>query len=421
MKKTVIILALMMFVLILAVPASAASIKSYPLLVDGKRTNNETVLSEGIFSSGWAKVSVADRIAHSKGKLNTKNTQIAYKINGKTINIPVKIIQKQPYVNIGTLGTALGYDSFIGLENWQLIRKVKPALKTIQYGQGTFDPKGFYPDWSTQTYFYEQGDYLYFFWNNDTGSSFSKTPGYSNLYVSIAKKGKWIVTDKVVYNYEDSNKTPEFQFMKNTVFVLTKDGVQALNVTETGDTKVTDLNTGPLGTVLPIYSANSYGIMVQSDEKTVKVYLANNYSKPITIQNDKGILNEFISWGSENRFYYLNEKSNLLYIFGMWDARFYDIIVGDMIYDKEGKDKTINVQQPDQVYNGKFVSVKGNSYYAYDLNLNPTFQVNFAFAMHHKKGLGMKEDYTLNGTEVHYWVQSEFKRQVSLDMESFKL
>ncbi|MCL6606123.1 MAG: hypothetical protein K6T94_24925 [Paenibacillus sp.] len=292
------------------------------------------------------------------------------------------------------------------------------ASKIDVYGGATFDPQGTF-EAKTDYHLSEVDGLLYFIWHQKgTGGTFEQYKP-ANIYVSIAKSGKWIVRGKKIYTYQDLYEDPEFIYIDNNIMLSDKTGIHQIKILTNGnikEQKIIEAGDYTSYSFREVYTNNSYGFMInQINDSAYKVYLAKDlFSKPTIINNS----NEYLEFPGNGHFVYLNENMNQLYLFDRYSGvSFYDIKADDMVYDKNGDIKKVpSIIEPSLMLNSKFVAISNTGFRVYDQNLKKisedVYKTGYA-----DWGVDAR---TLTPTEYHIWTIGDYKHTKKLTLEIFK-
>lgn len=306
----------------------------------------------------------------------------------------------------------------------------RTSSTSFQYGAAAFDPKQTYSQFNNDSLkVQEKGDYTIVTWMNDLPSD------GQHLYMSVAKKNKWLFRGKEVLHIEDDSydNSTMITMAENYIFYGNNNNLKVIVVNLDDGKIISDKtlqtweNPSAFSSTyyFPIKTTDRSGVLYKSGEGKYNIYLAGELSKPLTVEDPKDVLNSQLFSKSQN--IVLTTKRDRLVISRGWvGSTVFNISKKDMSYDATGKEK---VYRSFYFYsNGKFFDYGGNLYdsnspktvtiQSFDENFKPISSTVFKVSSEYQNPtVGI----TTNGNLVHSWSYNSYQNTNSLQVTSFNL
>lgn len=299
----------------------------------------------------------------------------------------------------------------------------KKATFTYQYAGASFDPENTYSWAQGKPKVFEKGEYTIVFWVDSILDQ--------SLYMSVAKKNKWLFRGKKVYNIPDdySSISANYIFANNYLFYADKTGLNLVvfnldngsvvsqKLLEQKESPDTNFNFD-YKTFSQIKTTDRMGVLYGPvDNGVYKLYLENEISTPIVIKDPKEVLKshygQMILSAKRDRILFMNN----LY------TNVFNIKQNDMIYDSAGQDKNFkigtNFWGTVRVYaNGKIFLIENNK----GKTLISTYDDNFKKLNTYQ--FNQVENYfydivTFSNSSLHIWDYYDYKRSNSLKLVNY--
>lgn len=297
-------------------------------------------------------------------------------------------------------------------------QKTTVPTTTNQFGSAPFDPNETISSNNGSLYVSEKGDYTYVYWQ-DVNDDFS-----ISLYLSVAKKDKWIFRGKEVFKRTGLNL---FYLSNNYVFYGSlSEGLGVLVVNPEKGEIISDklLYKGELSPtqISQIHTKGKNGVLLSVADDSHMIYLEGELSSPLVINDKRKLIKNYLSTGKV----ILSEKRDRIIFYG-FNSYVYDIKANDMIYDEEGEDREFKVGDPlssmSFYVDGKFYSISRKSKPNTQLKI---FDDNFK-QIATKYYIGGANDIffmnivTIKNNSLRIWQYNDFKHTNSLKLTAIAL
>lgn len=307
----------------------------------------------------------------------------------------------------------------------RITKGIEYAGTVDQYGEDSYDPDNYSETLGhNRPVIHEEDGYLYVLWSRDVSIPGNTT--YTHFLVSIAKDGKWIVRNHS-FKIQDRKDIHETLFFGRSLYVRDNMGLRKVTVKENGfpsyddyivhEPKIRGYNDRE--TILPVYAGDSTGVLFGTPNR-MHLYLDNAAKRdPIAVKDLHGLLFDGMA---KSRHYVYNADKGLLYLYEGNTIRQLVVSSGDLIFNKDGKDKVVQVGKSSKVY---LMYDKGTMVVFYressdrmlkmvtvDANLNVSDETRTNFLA---KAL---PSYTLtqSSDEYHFWLPGNFERRPSVSL-----
>lgn len=300
---------------------------------------------------------------------------------------------------------------------------LKTGTITYQYGSATFDPYNTYSSFSKNLNIFEKGDYSLVYWSEDNYSD------GLNIYLSVAKKDKWLYRGKKILKlssslYSSSGRTQYF-VANNTIFSQSDGVIKATVINmETGEIQA-EKNLGEVDSYISpftlIQHKDKYGLLIPSESPSAySIFLEGDLSKPLKISDPRNVLKKQFSWYSN---FILSGKQDKLIMMNNLDNKVFDINARDMVYDNKGAEKSFQVGRAFHLkyyLAGKFYVTTSNSLTidTYDDAFKKLETINL-------KPLEDKQNFsyyiTGDKSKLRLWYVNNFKNTNSLKVITYNL
>ncbi|OME78607.1 hypothetical protein BK120_22990 [Paenibacillus sp. FSL A5-0031] len=299
---------------------------------------------------------------------------------------------------------------------------IKTATTSYQYGAAAFDPKKTYSQISSKDLnVQEKGDYTIVTWSDQ--SSLDGT----HLYMSVAKKNKWLFRGKEVLYVDDAyNSFSTMITVANNYIFYGNNEHLAVKIVNLDDGKTIsektlqtwkDANIFTSNYFYPIRTNDRSGVLYENGVGKYTIYLEGELAKPLTIEDPKNVLRNQLM--SKFRPIVLTTKRDRL-IFSTWlGSTVYNINKKDMSYDETGQVKN---------YPGTLFYA-GGKFYNYISSTNPTIQsldenfktLSTTLFKDTSKNLTSGTATVGSGNVVRFWSYNNYQNTNSLQVTSFNL
>ncbi|GMK47948.1 hypothetical protein PghCCS26_50780 [Paenibacillus glycanilyticus] len=301
----------------------------------------------------------------------------------------------------------------------------KATSTNYQFGASAFDPKQTFSQFSGKLKVQETGDYTIVTWID------SLTLDGQHVYMSVAKKNKWIFRGKEVLTVKDHNDIDKtiIIFAENYIFYGNNDDLKVAVINlengKVASEKVLQTWTTPLAfhtrSYYPVVTNNHSGVLLEDVEGKYKLYLAGELSKPILINDPKNVIIQQI-YSTQQDIVLTTKRDRLVFNKGIFGSTVFNIKKNDMTYDSQGKELT---------YKGVTFYVGGKFYgfnYNYMNNIAKieTYDENFKLlSVLQYKTPKEYQNYpagiTVNNNVMRHWSFNSYQHTNSLQVTNFNL
>ncbi|MNV37645.1 hypothetical protein D3C71_1291730 [compost metagenome] len=290
---------------------------------------------------------------------------------------------------------------------------------------------------------YSKDGYVYVTWYKETSFSADKYnfKGY-DFYMSVARNGSWLERGKKYYSVSNiASNVVNVKYLDGSYYLMDDASIRKLTPNKDASYVVENYtyslphSANQAHSFHPFYIGDEVGIIYAT---TVKVdnfstsYLRLYYKdgsqyKYDDIKDAYGILS---SSASKSTFVY-NPSTKIMAILGSDGYRQLDVVTGDLLYDKEGKDLILQVNPNVRIGTTRWVKTEGGFGTFYQDNTKNTIIYSFvtnrlnttdsAYTTLTNDNLGGKTStVTVEKDKITLWSLYEFNRKPSINFMQFK-
>ncbi|SFB03177.1 hypothetical protein SAMN05216312_10376 [Cohnella sp. OV330] len=297
---------------------------------------------------------------------------------------------------------------------------VKSSSTSRQFGAAPFDPERTFEEYNSNLKVQEKGDYTIVTWSP------IYSPDGQHIYMSVAKKDKWLFRGKEVltFNKTGDGSSKSIVFVNNSIFFGDKKSLQVATinledglVTSQKTLHIWDKPADSYSTArkfFPIETNDRSGVIYETEKGKYEIVFEGELSKPLKIDDPKNKIKRNIA--SEM---ILTSKRDRLIFRGGAVTTVFNINKKDMLYDARGYDwvyRGISFYDSGRFYaceSGDLFSIQ-----AIDENFKVLSKTSFKVPA---ASDGYFAGITVKNNVVRYWNFKAYQGTNSLQVTNFNL